>query len=88
MTLASTQIGRGEVRERGIGLSGFNACQIGEDWIVVEEGKKGVVVGGLRSVEVLVGKGEESEENGDIADGEQQEEKTTVGMCFRNNTDA
>lgn len=54
----------------------------------MEEGKKGVVVGGLRSVEVLVGKGEESEENGDIADGEQQEEKTTVGMCFRNNTDA
>jgi hypothetical protein len=58
LTLASTQIGRGEVRERGIGLSGFNACQIGEDWIVVEEGKKGVVVGGLRSVEVLVGMGE------------------------------
>ena len=36
---------------RGIGLRGLDASQIGEDGIVVEEGKKGVVVGGLRSVE-------------------------------------
>jgi hypothetical protein len=43
---------------RGIGLRGFDASQIGEDWIVVEEGKKGVVVGELRSVEE---KGEERE---------------------------
>lgn len=41
----------------------FDACQIGEDWTIVEEGKGSVVVGGLRSVEE---KGEERRENEDI----------------------
>jgi hypothetical protein len=69
---------------RGIGLRGFDASQIGEDWIVVEEGKKGVVVGELRSVEE---KGEERERTKILQDWRTPGGRT-AGLCFGNNADA
>jgi hypothetical protein len=44
--------------EKGDRFERFDACQIGEYWSVLEEGKERVVVGDLRSVEE---KGEERE---------------------------
>ena len=79
--LHSTEIGRGEGEkwgEKGDWFERFDACQIGGDWIVVEEGKKRVVVGGLRLVEE---NGRREGENEDIAGMENTRRKGEQLVC-------